>query len=115
MNKKALGLSALGLLLFTAPAFAQDTDKDKPAKTKSEYKESTETGKKGSSYSAEKTTKSGDVVKSTSDEVDKTTKQNAKAGTLPGTGGSESKTRTTKEKAETDSSGNAVKEEKTKN
>ncbi len=121
MNKKALGLSALGFLVFTAPAFAQST--------KTETKEELDVGKKGSSYKAEKTTKSGDAIKSTTDQekVEKSTKKNAKGGTTTevtrkskhpagsATGGSgDSKTHTTKEKTETDSSGNVVKEKKTK-
>lgn len=118
MNKKALGLPALGFLLFTAPAFAQD-------KTKTEYKEEQEVGKKGSSYKAEKTTKSGDTIKSTTDQekVEKSTKPNAKGGMdtevkrttkHPTADGKSGKTHTTKEKTETDSSGNVVKQEKTK-
>ena len=123
MNKKALGLSALGFLVFTAPAFAQD----KSADTKSTYKEETDVGKKGSSYKAEKTTQSGDAIKSTTDQdkVEKTTKKNAQGGMTTegtstskqpaGTGGSaDSKTRTTKETSEPASSGNVVKDKKTK-
>lgn len=125
MNRKALGLSALGLLVFGVPALAQDKDKDTSGSTSTEYKQKSDVGKKGSSYSAEKTTKSGDVMKSTTDEekVDKTSKKNAKGGMTtettskskhPGTGGSGSKTHTTKQKTETDASGNVVKEKKTK-
>jgi hypothetical protein len=124
MNKKALGLSALGFLVFTAPAFAQD----KSAGTKSTYKEETDVGKKGSSYKAEKTTQSSDAIKSTTDQdkLEKSTKKDAKGGMTTessstskqpaGTGGSaDSKTDTTKEKTETGSSGNVEKEKKTKN
>lgn len=125
MNKKALGLSAFGFLVFTAPALAEDTNKNAPAKTKTEYKQTTNADKNGSSYSAEKTTKSGDVMKSTTDEekVDKTTRKNAKGGMTTettrkskhpnGTGGS-GKTHTMKEKTETNANGDVVKEEKKK-
>ena len=122
MNKKAVGLSALGLLVFTAPAFAQD-NKDKPASTKTEYQESKDVGKTGSSYSAETTTKSGDATKGTTDEEktsrksaksEMTTETGGKSKQSAGTSGSGSRTHTTKEKSETDSSSNAAKQEKSK-
>jgi len=115
MNKTALGLSALGLLVFTAPAFAEE--KDKPAGTTSE---STEAGKKASGYSSEQTPKSGDATKSTTDQekakkttdTGMTTESSSKSKQTEGTGGSGSKTQTTKEKSETDSSGKAKEEKK---
>jgi hypothetical protein len=109
MKKTALGLSALGFVFFTAPAFAEEQ--------KTESKEETTTGKKGSSYKAEKTTKTGDTIKSTTDQekVEKSTNKNAKGGmdteTTRTSKHPSSKT-TTKEKTETDANGNMTKQEK---
>jgi len=112
MNKTALGLSALGFVLFAAPAFAEEQ--------KTESKEEMTTGKKGSSYKAEKTTKTGDMMKTTTDQekVEKSTKKNAKGEMDTETTRSSKQpngTSTTKEKTETDASGNATKQEKKTN
>ena len=108
MKKTAVGLSALGFVLFTAPAFAEEQ--------KTESKEEMTTGKKGSSYKAEKTTTTGDTIESTTDQdkVEKSTKKNAKGGmdteTTRTSKQPNAKT-TTKEKTETDANGNVMKQE----
>jgi hypothetical protein len=113
MNRQAFGLSALGFLLFTAPAFAEE-------KTKTESKEEQDIGKKGSSYKSEKATKSSDAMKSATDEgkLEKSTKTEMKSGTntelTPTTRQPGSDEKATKaKKTETESSSTA-KPEKTK-
>jgi hypothetical protein len=119
MDKRTLGLSVAGLLAFAGPAFAEDT------KTNTEYKEQQETGKDGSKTKVEKSTKTGDVLKTTKDEdkAEATTKKNAKGGIdkevtstskHPRAGSKKARTAKTREKVETDASGNVVKEEKEK-
>jgi len=109
MKKTAVGLSALGFVLFTAPAFAEEQ--------KTESKEEMTTGKKGSSYKAEKTTTTGDTIKSTTDQekVEKSTTKNSKGGMdteTTSTSKHPSGKTTTKEKTETDATGNVTKQEK---
>jgi len=107
MNKTALGLAALGFVLFSAPAFAEEQ--------KTETKEESSTGKKGSSYKAEKTTKSDDGMKSTTttqDKVEKSSKSNAQGGMDKHPDG---KSTTTKDKSSTDATGDVTKPEKKPN
>jgi hypothetical protein len=119
MNRKTLGLSVAGLLAFAGPGLAEET------KAKTEYKKEQDTGKNGSKVKEEKSTKTGDVIKTTKDEekVEASTKKNAKGGTdtevtktskHPRAGSKKTVTAKTKEKVETDASGNVVKEEKEK-
>jgi len=110
MNTQALGLSALGFLLFTAPAFAQQ-------------KEEQDVGKQGSTYKSEKATKSSDSMKSTTDEgkpekSTKTTETKSATDTeaMKQPAGSDEKTgKTTKTQKKTDTeSGSTAKPEKNK-
>jgi len=106
MNKQALGLSALGFLLFTAPAFAQQKE-----------------DQTGSTYKSEKATKSSDSMKSTTDEAkpEKSTKTTETKSatdteaTKQPAGSDEKAGKTTKTQKKTDTeSGSTAKPDKTK-
>ena len=121
MNKQALGLSALGFLLFTAPAFAQEKTKTESTESKNEQ----DVGKKGSSYKSEQATKSSGEMKSSTDEgnLEKSTKTKSKSSTdtevTPTTkqpaGSDEKASKTTKSQKKTDTeSSSTAKPDKSK-